>query len=79
MRKQGADTCGMGRSRGEQLESRRKEEEDRKAAERAFADAWTLRLKELKQEEVSTIHQIIIILVRALTDLSFALKWLVVG
>ena len=42
------------RSRGQQLESRRREEEEQRAADRAFADAWSMRLKELKQEEVGT-------------------------
>ena len=40
------------RSRAQQLESRRREEDEQKAADRAFADAWSIRLKELKQEEV---------------------------
>ncbi|KAK9863886.1 hypothetical protein WJX84_003923 [Apatococcus fuscideae] len=39
------------RSRGQQLETRRRGEEEQRAADRAFADAWSMRLKELKQEE----------------------------
>ncbi len=47
---------GIGsRSRGQQLESRKREEEEQRAADRAFADAWSVRLKELKQEEVGLI------------------------